>query len=130
MTVVNSLEKQLLIRISWLEELMMSQHHNCPCGPQCALQSALGSIGGKWKLPILCSLTQNGSSRYNALLHNVQGISNTMLSQTLKELEQDHLILRKEYLEVPVRVEYELSEKAKKLQPILLDLIRWFENCE
>ena len=103
----------------------MSQHHNCPCTAQCALQSALESIGGKWKLPILCSLTANGASRYNELLHNVQGISNTMLSQTLKELERDQLVLRKEYLAVPVRVEYELSEQAKKLQPILAQLIQW-----
>ena len=103
----------------------MSQQHNCPCTAQCALQSALESIGGKWKLPILCSLTANGASRYNELLHNVRGISNTMLSQTLKELERDQLVLRKEYLEVPVRVEYELSEQAKKLQPILIQLIQW-----
>ena len=103
----------------------MSQRHNGPCTAQCALQSALDSIGGKWKLPILCSLSANGASRYNELLHNVQGISNTMLSQTLKELERDQLVLRKEYLEVPVRVEYELSEQAKKLQPILMQLIQW-----
>jgi DNA-binding HxlR family transcriptional regulator len=89
------------------------------------LQSALESIGGKWKLPVLCSLSVNGASRYNELLHNVQGISNTMLSQTLKELERDHLVLRSEYLEVPVRVEYELSAQAKKLQPILVQLIQW-----
>jgi DNA-binding HxlR family transcriptional regulator len=89
------------------------------------LQSALESIGGKWKLPVLCSLTANGASRYNELLRNVKGISNTMLSQTLKELERDRLIVRREYLEVPVRVEYELSEKSKKLQPILLELIGW-----
>ena len=103
----------------------MSQQHNCPCAPQCALQGALESIGGKWKLPVLCSLMQNGVSRYNELLHNVQGVSNTMLSQTLKELERDGLIVRKEYLEVPVRVEYTLSEKAKRLQPILMELIQW-----
>ena len=103
----------------------MSQQHNCPCTSQCALQSALESIGGKWKLPVLCSLSANGASRYNELLHNVQGISNTMLSQTLKELERDHLVLRSEYLEVPVRVEYELSAQAKKLQPILIQLIQW-----
>ncbi len=92
---------------------------------QCILQSALESIGGKWKLPVLCSLLANGASRYNELLHNVQGISNTMLSQTLKELERDQLVLRQEFLEVPVRVEYDLSEKAKKLQPILAELIQW-----
>ena len=103
----------------------MSQQHNCPCTSQCALQSALESIGGKWKLPVLCSLSANGASRYNELLHNVQGISNTMLSQTLKELERDHLVLRSEFLEVPVRVEYELSAQAKKLQPILIQLIQW-----
>ncbi|MBQ9308767.1 MAG: helix-turn-helix transcriptional regulator [Clostridia bacterium] len=103
----------------------MSSQHNCPCSPQCALQSALDAIGGKWKLPVLCSLSANGKSRYNELLRNVQGISNTMLSQTLRELEQDGLVLRNEYLEVPIRVEYTLSDHAKKLQPILLDLIRW-----
>ena len=103
----------------------MAQQHNCPCAPACALQGALESIGGKWKLPILCSLSQNGISRYNELLHSIQGISYTMLSQTLKELERDRLIIRREYLEVPVRVEYELSEKSKKLQPIMNDLIRW-----
>ncbi|MBR1709507.1 MAG: helix-turn-helix transcriptional regulator [Clostridia bacterium] len=103
----------------------MSELHNCPCTPECVLKSALDSIGGKWKLPILCSLTANGTSRYNELLHNVKGISNTMLSQTLKELEQDHLICRQEFLEVPIRVEYTLSEQAKKLKPILLELIQW-----
>ncbi len=103
----------------------MSQRHDCPCTEQCVLQAAMDTIGGKWKLPVLCSLTANGTSRYNELLHNVQGISNTMLSQTLKELERDGLVVRSEYLEVPVRVEYELSEKSEKLQPILLELIQW-----
>ena len=103
----------------------MSQRHDCPCDAQCALQIAIASIGGKWKLPVLCSLTANGTSRYNELLHNVKGISNTMLSQTLKELEWDQLIVRRDYLEVPVRVEYEISEKTKRLQPIMADLIRW-----
>ena len=103
----------------------MSQPHVCPCTDQCVLQSALECIGGKWKLPVLCSLSANGASRYNELLRNVRGISNTMLSQTLRELERDRLIQRKEYLEVPVRVEYTLSEQAKQLQPILAELIQW-----
>ena len=103
----------------------MSQRQNCPCTEACALQAALESIGGKWKLPVLCSLTANGASRYNELLHNVRGISNTMLSQTLRELEKDRLIVRTEYLEVPVRVEYALSGRAEKLQPILMELIQW-----
>ena len=103
----------------------MSQAHSCPCSPECILQGALNTIGGKWKLPILCSLLANGASRYNELLKNTRGISNTMLSKTLRELEDDGLVERSEYLEVPVRVEYELTDKARKLQPILTDLIRW-----
>ena len=103
----------------------MSQKHDCPCSDSCFLQRAMDSIGGKWKLPILCSLTANGPSRYNDLLRNVHGISNTMLSKTLKELEDDGLVKRSEYLEVPIRVEYELTEKARQLQPIMVELIRW-----
>ena len=103
----------------------MSHTHNCPCSPVCALQGVLNIIGGKWKLPILCSLLANGSSRYNELLKNTRGISNTMLSKTLKELEDDGLIERSEYLEVPIRVEYDLTARARRLQPILTDLICW-----
>ena len=51
-----------------------------------------------------------------------------MLSQTLKEMESDGLVERKEYLEVPVRVEYSATEKAKKLQPIMAALIRWAQS--
>ena len=103
----------------------MSKSHNCPCSESCALQDALASIGGKWKLPILCSLSANGDSRYNELLKNIQGISNTMLSKTLREMEDDGLVIRSEYLEVPIRVEYRLTDKAMTLQPILNQLIQW-----
>ena len=103
----------------------MSEKHLCPCSAACVLQQAMESIGGKWKLPILCSLTANGSSRFNDLMRNVQGISNTMLTKSLKELLDAGLVKRSEFLEVPVRVEYDLTEKAKRLQPILLQLIQW-----
>lgn len=98
---------------------------NCPCGPECVLQGALAMLGGKWKLPTLCALMADGPCRYNALLKKVRGVSNTMLSQTLKELEADGLVIREEHLEVPVRVEYSITDKAKRLQPILLDMIEW-----
>ena len=83
----------------------MANEHPCPCAESCYLQRAMGSIGGKWKLPILCSLTANGDSRYNDLLRNVRGISNTMLSKTIKELEESGLVQRQEYLEFTIRVE-------------------------
>ncbi len=103
----------------------MTESNRCPCTAECPLQKALACIGGKWKLPVLCSLMADGPSRYNALLKKTHGISNTMLSQTLKELERDGLVVRKEYIEVPIRVEYGLTEKAARLQPILEMLVRW-----
>ena len=103
----------------------MSLKHSCPCFESCFLQKAMSTIGGKWKLPILCSLTANGTTQYNDMLHNIKGISNTMLSKSLRELEDDELVKRFEYLEIPVRVEYALTEKTVRLQPILLELIQW-----
>ena len=103
----------------------MSEKHLCPCSAECALQQAMESIGGKWKLPILCSLGANGASRYNDLLRHVRGISNTMLSRSLRELEEAGLVSRSEYLEVPVRVEYALTEAAEKLRPVLVQMIQW-----
>lgn len=103
----------------------MSKDYNCPCTDSCFLQSAMDTIGGKWKLPVLCSITANGSSRYNDILRSVKGISNTMLSKTLKELEESGMVSRSEFLEVPVRVEYDITDKSRELQPILMDIIKW-----
>ena len=73
---------------------MESIHANCPCMETCPLNRALGLIGGKWKMQILCSLHNNGTSRYNALRKSLDGVSNTVLATALKELEQDGLIAR------------------------------------
>lgn len=104
----------------------MSATHNCPCTQACPLQRAMEMIGGKWKLSILCSLMVDGSTRYNDLKRKMNGISNTMLAKSLKEMEEDKLVTRTEYLEVPIRVEYEITEKAKALGPILAQLAQWF----
>ena len=103
----------------------MSHVHNCPCTEACPLQRAMEMIGGKWKLAILCSLSVDGTVRYNELLRKVKGISNTMLARSLQELEGDGLVHRSEYLEVPIRVEYETTDKAKELAPILVQLAQW-----
>ena len=104
---------------------MEAAHPNCPCMETCPLNRALGLIGGKWKMQILCSLHNNGTSRYNALRKSLDGVSNTVLSAALKELEQDGLVARQEYLEVPVRVEYSLTARAESLMPILDRLADW-----
>lgn len=106
----------------------MKEKNICPCGTECTMRSILNMVGGKWKLPVICALITDGPSRYNELLKKIQGISNTMLSQTLKEMETDGLVERKEYLEVPVRVEYAVTEKSRKLEPIMLELIQWAKS--
>lgn len=98
---------------------------NCPCTSLCPLQKAMDILGGKWKMSIICSLTADGPTRYNELKRKMNGISNTMLVRSLKELEEHGLVVRKEYMEVPVRVEYEVTEKTHKLMPILAELAKW-----
>ena len=82
-------------------------------------------IGGKWKIPIICALKQDGPTRYNELKRKISGITNTMLASSLKELESSGLIYRRQYDEMPVRVEYSLAELAEGLIPILSQLAMW-----
>ncbi len=104
---------------------MELNHENCPCMDTCPLNHALSLIGGKWKMQILCSLHNNGPTRYNRLKRSLDGVSNTVLANALRELEEDGLITRKEYLEVPVRVEYRLTGRCGRLIPILDALGNW-----
>lgn len=106
----------------------MPVHDNCPCMESCPLNRALKLIGGKWKMQILCSLHNNGPTRYNRLKRTLDGVSNTVLAGALRELEADGLVVRREYLEVPVRVEYEIAPRCRSLIPILDDLGRWCDS--
>ena len=100
-------------------------HYDCPCMEKCPLHWAMSRIGGKWKVQILCSVANAGTIRYNALRAKLDGISNTVLSAALRELEGDGLVHRREYLEVPVRVEYAITEPYRQLIPILDALGDW-----
>ncbi|MBQ2576072.1 MAG: helix-turn-helix transcriptional regulator [Lachnospiraceae bacterium] len=97
-------------------------------GEGCALKKVLNLIGGKWKIMILCVIDNMEIARYGQIRRAVYGITNTMLAQSLKELEQDGLVDRRQYDEMPVRVEYRLNDKAKSLIPILLQLKKWGET--
>jgi DNA-binding HxlR family transcriptional regulator len=100
-------------------------NNKCPCQADCPLGAALKRIGGKWKIPVLCSLHQDGVTRYNELKCKIKGVTNAVLSKTLKELEGDGLVSRKQYPEVPVRVEYSLTGMSSDLMPIILQLALW-----
>ena len=102
-------------------------HYDCPCMEKCPLHYAMSVIGGKWKVQIVCALTNAGALRYNALRAKLDGISNTVLATSLRELEADGLVVRMVYPEVPVRVEYRPTEDCRALLPILEQLSDWAE---
>jgi DNA-binding HxlR family transcriptional regulator len=97
----------------------------CPCLDFCPLDNAMRLIGGKWKLPIICALHHDGTTRYNELKRKIRGVTNTMLASALKELEECGLVSRKQYIEMPVRVEYSLTPSCADLLPILGSLAKW-----
>ena len=92
-------------------------HYDCPCMEKCPLHHAMLLIGGKWKVQILCAVCNAGTIRYNALRGKLDGVSNTVLSSALKELERDGLIERQEYLEVPVRAGSSRSSWTRRCCP-------------
>ena len=96
-------------------------------GKRCGLKRVLDLIGGKWKVLILCLIDRNEVVRYGELRRGIYGITNTMLATSLKEMEADGMVLRTQYDEMPVRVEYRLTDKAKSIIPILLELKKWGE---
>jgi DNA-binding HxlR family transcriptional regulator len=95
---------------------------------KCPLIYALEIIGQKWKLPIMWYLFENDFTRYNELKRKVKGITNMMLTKSLKELEEHNLIVRIQYETIPPKVEYSLTERGKKLLPALNELSKWGEE--
>ena len=107
---------------------MIDTHYDCPCLEKCPLNYAMSIIGGKWKMQILCALNNQGTLRYNQLRRKMDKISNTALAAALKELEEEGLVTRKVYMEVPIKVEYSTTELCDRLMPILESLSDWGEE--
>lgn len=95
-----------------------------PYSAACPSRQALDRIGDKWSVLILVMLA-DGPKRFTHLLKRIQGISQKMLTQTLRGLERDGLITRTVYPSVPVRVDYELSDLGRTLTATLSTLERW-----
>jgi DNA-binding HxlR family transcriptional regulator len=94
----------------------------------CPMNYTISIVGGKWKRVILWLLYKNEIIRYGKLKEYLSPIAHKTLSQQLKELEDDKLINRKQYDQVPPKVEYSLTEKGKTLIPSLVLMSEWGEE--
>jgi DNA-binding HxlR family transcriptional regulator len=91
---------------------------------KCPVTRTLDKIGGRWKPLILYALVK-GTLRYNEVKKAIPLISEKMLIQQLRELEQDGLVQRKVYPVVPPHVEYSLTKVGKDMQPVLMAMANW-----
>lgn len=101
----------------------VDQKFDCAVG--CSVEAALTLIGGKWKGVILYRLLTEEVLRFNALRRFLPSITQRMLTNQLRELEQDGLIDRKVYAEVPPKVEYRLTPLGNTLAPLINMLKSW-----
>lgn len=90
----------------------------------CLLDFAMDFIHGKWKALLLCNL-YNGPKRFLELQRIVEGISQKVLNENLKELERDGLISKVIYAEIPPKVEYYLTDKGKEMTTIIKEVEAW-----
>lgn len=101
-----------------MSEITTNQNEICPCALTISLLSS------KWKILIIRDLLK-GTQRYRDLKHSVIGISQKMLTQSLKEMQSDGLVNRKVYPEIPPRVEYSSTSTGKTLKPVINALNDW-----
>lgn len=94
------------------------------CNSNCPFTRAIGTIGNKWK-PIIINVIGTRSIRFGQLDAIIPHISRKVLTEQLKELEEDGLLERLAYKEIPPRVEYSLSEKGLAFLPILENIKEW-----
>jgi DNA-binding HxlR family transcriptional regulator len=90
----------------------------------CPVETTLSVVGGKWKVVILWRLV-SGTKRFNELQRSISQITRKMLTEQLRELERDNLIVRTVYPEVPPKVEYSLSDYGRTFIPVMQAMAQW-----
>jgi DNA-binding HxlR family transcriptional regulator len=92
---------------------------------RCPLEYGLDIFGGKWKSRIICILASDGTMRYSAIRKELSNITDAVLAAMLKEMIADEIIDRKQYNEIPPKVEYSLTSKGESVVPILQSICQW-----
>lgn len=98
---------------------ILTDHGNCPVTP------LLLKLQGKWKTQLLYELCIHDTVRFGELQKALPGITNTMLTNSLRDLEKDGFISRKQFNEIPPHVEYSFTEKGRDLMPIFYAIMVW-----
>lgn len=101
------------------ERKMVFDENSCP------VTATMQVLGGKWKAILINAIYLTSPARFGELKRSVKGITQSMLTQQLRELEDDGLISRKIYAEIPPRVEYTLTEFGLTLSPIMQSMAKW-----
>ena len=96
---------------------------NGPYG--CTVEATLSVIGGRWKPVVIFLLLQNDVLRFGELRKTIDGVTQRMLTNQLRELEADKVVKREVYAEVPPKVEYSLTDYGRSLEPIMIAMRDW-----
>lgn len=94
----------------------------------CPMRRTLELLSGKWRTHIIYELCKHPACRFGELKKALPRITNTMLTSTLRDLEQLGIVDRKQFNEIPPHVEYALTEKGKALLPVFFELAKWGET--
>jgi DNA-binding HxlR family transcriptional regulator len=94
----------------------------------CPVTATMKVLGGKWKPILINAIYFTAPARFGELKRSVVGITQSMLTQQLRELEDDGIINRKIYAEIPPKVEYTLTEFGLTLSPVILTMAKWGEE--
>lgn len=105
----------------------MAARADAPDGWHCPAERALDFLSGKWR-PMVIFWLIDGPLRFNELQRRLGAITHRTLSKTLKEMEADGLVSRRDYAEIPPRVDYSLTEMGKSLQPVLKAMEEWAQT--
>ena len=91
----------------------------------CPVRNVVARFSGKWAMLVLCVLSENDTTRFNAIAKAIPDISPKVLTETLKGLEKDKLIKRELFAEIPPRVEYSLTNLGRRLMTHIEGLLNW-----
>lgn len=104
----------------YLQKILTSEINS-----DCPVRKTLELLSGKWRTHIIYELCKHPVCRFGELKKAVPRITNTMLTNTLRDLENLEIVHREQYNEIPPRVEYSLTDKGKALLPVFFELAKW-----